>query len=124
MLRRTSGKRGVASRVYPPGASHSPTAACPVPCAMFADRCLTCTLPCPVRALSWPVPSFVKPPWHAEHQRGAPEARRRRLGSIVGRNEVSAGVGMPTPIPGRRTVLLSSVVFCLASALLLLQASG
>ena len=52
MLRRTSGKRGVASRVYPPGASHSPTAACPVPCTMFADRCLTCTLPCPVRALS------------------------------------------------------------------------
>ena len=50
-----------------------------------------------------------------------------RRGSIVGRNEVSeagAGVSMPTPIPGRHSVLLSSVVFCLASPLLLLQASG
>eukprot|EP00964_Phaeocystis_antarctica_P085316 scaffold53868_cov66-Phaeocystis_antarctica.AAC.4 len=36
----------------PPPTLHSPTAACPVPCTMFADRCLTCTLPCPVRALS------------------------------------------------------------------------
>ena len=35
MLRRTSGKRGVASRVYPPGASHFLT---------FADRCLPCTM--------------------------------------------------------------------------------
>eukprot|EP00964_Phaeocystis_antarctica_P025597 scaffold14410_cov60-Phaeocystis_antarctica.AAC.2 len=35
------------------------------PCTMFADRCLTCTLPCPVRTLSCPfspVPSFVLPP--------------------------------------------------------------
>ena len=32
---------------------------------MFADRCLTCTLPCPVRTLSSPfsgLPSFVAPP--------------------------------------------------------------
>ena len=42
----------VVQRVFfipPPPTLHSPTAACPVPCTMFADRCLTCTLPCPVR---------------------------------------------------------------------------
>ena len=30
----------------------------------------------------------------------------------------------PNPIPGRRTILLSSVVFCFASTLLLLQFVG
>ena len=68
-------------------------------------------------------PVVVLTPLRRVSKRGARGGDARR-GSIVGRNEVSAGVGMPTPIPGRHTVLLSSVVFCLASTLLLLQASG